>query len=329
MVLLLTKAVGILAAALSACFNGSWAVIAKLPAVAESETDPVLFSLYATSGVALSSWGLFIFHPFAPLLSLAGTIAGFLFVLSLVFSFTAVKLVGVSIAQGVWGGVAILIAFLWGVVGPAPLGHPVHSTVMSLIALILLIGGLLGIVFCKDLSSMLKGNSGEYDQLIAEEGKKPDDAVMNRFAGIASAAVVGLFGGSILVPLAFADEKSRGYGFLTSFGTGTAIATALIGAAYCFNRRQKPTIEPTALVPGLISGVIWNAGNVCQIYALAYARVPYGIAYPLLQCALFVSGFWGIFYFKEIRENKAIQIFFGSGVVLILGAIFLSIFGPQ
>jgi hypothetical protein len=36
-------------------------------------------------------------------------------VLAIAFSFAAINLVGLALAQGVWGGVAILVSFLWGV----------------------------------------------------------------------------------------------------------------------------------------------------------------------------------------------------------------------
>ena len=40
-----------------------------------------------------------------------------MFVVALVASFSAVELIGLAVAQGVWSGVALLVSFVWGVVG--------------------------------------------------------------------------------------------------------------------------------------------------------------------------------------------------------------------
>ena len=71
-----------------------------------------------------------------------------------------------------------------------------------------------------------------------------------------------------------------------------------------------------------------STGNVAQIFAQSYAGVPYGVAYPINQCALFVSGLWGIFVFHEIRGG-AVSVFFTAGAVLTSGCIMLGMYGPQ
>ena len=55
----------------------------------------------------------------------------------------------------------------------------------------------------------------------------------------------------------------------------------------------------------------------------------YGVAYPIMQCALFVSGIWGVFLFKEIQGTRAIVAFFAFGGILLGGAAMLGAYGPQ
>ena len=45
-----------------------------------------------------------------------GLVAGTLFVMSIAFSFAAIQKIGVALGQGLWGGAAILVSFLWGVI---------------------------------------------------------------------------------------------------------------------------------------------------------------------------------------------------------------------
>merc|ERR1711998_657674 len=54
------------------------------------------------------------------------------------------------------------------------------------------------------------------------------------------------------------------------------------------------------IVPCLVSGVLWNGGNICSILA---QLEPLGLAvgYPLTQCCILVGGLWGIFYCREIQ----------------------------
>jgi len=51
------------------------------------------------------------------------------------------------------------------------------------------------------------------------------------------------------------------------------------------------------------------------------------IGFPLTQCALIVSGLWGIFYYKELNGWKTITQFFVGVAVLLPGAVLLGIFG--
>lgn len=57
-------------------------------------------------------------YPYSNIQHKAGMVAGMLFVLAGLFSFLAIPELGLAIAQGVWGGSAVLVSFLWGAVGP-------------------------------------------------------------------------------------------------------------------------------------------------------------------------------------------------------------------
>eukprot|EP01052_Picozoa_sp_SAG31_P023243 SAG31_NODE_1903_length_6956_cov_3.288902_12_plen_154_part_00 len=126
------QAIGLSLAAASAILNGSFAVFSKLPQV-RAAGDPavavedreqakaIMFTCYTCLGVFISSWFV------APFIQMAheldgqyagsptyqftgyGIIAGILLVVALTASFAAIPLVGISVGQGVWGGVAILV----------------------------------------------------------------------------------------------------------------------------------------------------------------------------------------------------------------------------
>eukprot|EP00658_Telonema_sp_P-2_P022909 TRINITY_DN19174_c0_g2_i7.p2 TRINITY_DN19174_c0_g2~~TRINITY_DN19174_c0_g2_i7.p2 ORF type:complete len:189 (+),score=57.25 TRINITY_DN19174_c0_g2_i7:656-1222(+) len=146
--------------------------------------------------------------------------------------------------------------------------------------------------------------------------------------GVIFALVVGITGGTALIPLHYAADEYIGLVFVPSLGIGCLLV--LLAPPFYFT--ANGTISDMGfedlklkqcLLPGLCSGLIWNLGNVASIFAIA--RVGYAVAYPIFQCALLVSSLWGVFVFKEIKSKQAISVLFGSGLVLISGAIVLGL----
>eukprot|EP00035_Acanthoeca_spectabilis_P009733 m.171718 g.171718 ORF g.171718 m.171718 type:complete len:341 (-) comp14819_c0_seq4:73-1095(-) len=335
--------VGFILAAGSAVCNGSFAALSKV-----YPTDPQVFNLQFCVGVFLSSLLAPAFYSFSGSefgVTPYGVIAGLLLVLSTLFSFLAIPRIGLAIGQGVWGGVAIVVSFLWGAIGPDEISNPVKSLPLSSMAIAYLILGVFGML----LSQRYSTTNGDYKEsiaddttslLVSESGNAGTVQAVQRdtnagrlLAGLVCAVLVGCFGGSILVPLSFVPDKYSGIGFLPSFGIGAGGSGFLITSCYLlYHRATAPSL--TSIVsksaPGIAAGVVWNVGNVCSILAMGPAgNLSYGVAYPIMQCALFVSGLWGILWFEEIQGTTAIMGFFLSGGVLIGGAVVLSLYGPQ
>jgi hypothetical protein len=147
---------------LSAIFNGSFVAFAKLKSVADANVHPILFNFYLVLGVFVSSWICACFLPLVGatvVIPPLGLLSGLLLVISTACSFVAVSFVGLSTGQGVWGGTAILISFLWGSVGPhdpGP-GADVKSWGVSAASLVLLLLGVGLIVKCEDIAALIKG----------------------------------------------------------------------------------------------------------------------------------------------------------------------------
>lgn len=352
-------ALGFVVAALSAVANGSFAVIFKTKRVASVNLDPILFQFYNTCGVFLSCWLVVPFlyankeftqneaagivMTFQPL----AMVSGALFVMSTVFSFLAVPLLGVALAQGVWGGAAILVALSWGVL---VFGDQV-SLVLAIFSLVMLLAGVSGIALCEGLGARLSQGWGhppleqeghlsrkgllDGEEPYAELGAnlsqdspslspvpptKPKSAYGR---GLLCAACVGLCGGSTLAPMHYIGADGSGLVFLPSFGAGAILASPLVCLLWFAYFRYRPPLHLSqTLLPGMLSGFIWNIGNIMSIWAIP--RIGFAIALPLLQTALFVAGLWGIVVFREIRAPAAIAVFFFCGALLLVGASMLS-----
>ena len=231
----------------------------RLPSysVARCNLDPVIFNFYVCLGVFFSSWFVLPFYGVAHV-SLGFTAWGFLggatFVFAVLFSFAAIPCIGLALAQGVWGGAAVLIAFLWGSLGPAPVGKPLRDVPVTVAAVGCLLLGVLGIVFCEEIAKRLglqgtcvgesrallnapgahSPTEADADMADIEEAGEGDETNVTRLLGLASALLVGLFGGSVLVPLAFVPKGSYGgIAFLPSFGCGALLAGSAVTASYC------------------------------------------------------------------------------------------------
>lgn len=343
---------GFILAASSAVFNGSFAAFSKLPSVQRAGTEPVIFNLYVCLGVFVSGFFAIPFYSLSKNevgITGAGMVAGMLFVLAGLFSFLAIPELGLAIAQGVWGGSAVLVSFLWGAVGPTKVRGLIGSIGGSVGAVTLLLIGIFGIIWSQTLSKTLASKADGYgnenaallDRVKGSTAVNSASARKKRKAlGFVYAALVGIFGGSILVPLSYVPEPEKygGLGFLPAFGVGCAILGIVVTAGfYGLVEKRRPSFDVKAsLLPGLAAGFVWNCGNVCSIYAMdptpnvpGSSGLSYGVAYPMMQCALFISGIWGIFVFKEIKGIQAIAAFFVFGGILLGGAAMLGAYGPQ
>ena len=113
---------------------------------------------------------------------------------------------------------------------------------------------------------------------------------------------------------------------LPSFGHGVFLSSFLITILFAFSSGSSQPSPKTArnIVPGIISGCIFNAGKRNVYFGNS---IGFAVAQPML-CSVFyfVSGAWYIF--REIQDTKRIFVFFLCGIILIGGAVVLALFGP-
>ena len=225
----------------SALCNGSFASLSKC---STEDLSPVYFNSCLSFGVTLSSWifaftyykdfsDVVLFEPLA-------ASGGCLLVLANYFAFLAIPRAGLALSQGVWGGVALVVSFIWGVYGPTPIGKLPKSMLGSYMGVFCILFGIVGIAqndaltkyICKSskegpISSSLLGEDGVHTHRGVKEEESYYIAIderTNRIArisadnqtgaamssqnssngikmGLLYAMCTGLFGGSILVPL--------------------------------------------------------------------------------------------------------------------------------
>ena len=338
---MMNATIGIILATLSGIFNGSFTALFKTPKMTSLSLHPIIFTLYVSLGVVLSSSFVFVYlllterheRSLVDYVTGMGIIAGGLFVSAISASFLAVESIGVALAQGIWGGMAMLVSYTWGTLlfGEVPL----HLW-GSMVSLVFLIVGVCCVANCERLGEWsiqcwenVRGRNEAIDvreSLLSPSlnGRNTIETRADRTKGMLWACLVGIVGGSILAPLHYVPEDKQGLVFVPSFGFGALLTSPLILGIHilCSRGGVPPFHFKESIGTGLLSGIIYNVGNVCSI--LAIPVIGYKIAYPLLQCAILVSAIWGIYVFEEITRPNAIVVFWVGSFIVVFGAVLLA-----
>lgn len=246
------------------------------------------FQLLVGVGIFLSSIIFSIALSYPLQLNWYGVFSGVLWAIANVIALSAVVNLGMSKAIPILSSLVILSNFLWGVVffGELPAGMGM---------------GFAGIGFI--ISGVI---------LVSSSG---NTQTQNFKKGLTAAVLGGLIFGSQLTPLKFGNVETKDFFFSLSLGI---FVTALIIAAV--NRVKFTKI---ALKESILSGIIWNVGNLLSLISISLIGLSKGI--PISQSSILVAVFWGLFYFKEISLTRAkIQVLIGA-VILVLGIVVLGL----
>lgn len=157
-----------------------------------------------------------------------------------------------------------------------------------------------------------------------------------RQVGIICAAINGVWGGSCLIPMHYANlEGYSGAGFLISFATGSLIVNVALWVAlflYRLQRSRGSVRDAIAglpswhvdklLLPGIMSGILFSIGMFGSILAVTF--LGQGVGNSFVEIQILVSGLWGIFYYNEISGREVVTKWFASACISIFGILWLS-----
>ena len=167
--------------------------------------------------------------------------------------------------------------------------------------------------------------------------------VSKRLVGIGAAVFNGLMAGSSLIPMHYA--KRHGFGgvhYMLSYAVGAFISNLVLWLIYyvvLFSRLsslevswrsrllQAATEMPKPHLqqlwkPGLCAGLLLTIAMFGSILSVTY--LGQGIGNSVIQAKIMVSGMWGIFFYKEVTDPKAIRNWFLSASVSVGAIIWLS-----
>lgn len=324
------------------CF-GSFAVPMKAKSVQSVQLHPVVFQVYVAVGVCLSSLPVLLLSSWSwDRFTCWAFLSAFMWSVANILCVKAVELLGVSVGQGLWSGAAALVAFIDGLLQGQALGNAALA-VTGIALLVLGIGGLAVSSSGAQDDADSKGQDAKLSKLTPEAleataapaEKQQTSSVERIIRGVILAFCIGLLGGSIFVPLnLFTDLEGKDQVlYSVPFAVGTVISAAGFLIVHRGLQAAGAAVPLTwevrkCFLPGLVSGILWNCGNMCAILSML---PPLGAAvgYPLTQSCMLIGGLWGVLFYREISGAKAIARFFACALILLVGAGLLGVFGSK
>ncbi len=263
---------------------GSYAV----PFKASKSENLIQYQALMTAGIFISGviFSLLANYPLS--FNIYGLFSGFLWGIANFISLSAFANLGISKAAPIMSSLVILSTFLWGsfVFNELPQG-----LVMAAVGILVIIAGVIIV------STIISSQS------------------MNTKRGLAAAVMAGLIFGSQLVPLKLGKVEPQDFFFSSTLGI------FIIGIAIFLFKKAR--FKKEAITLSLLSGVIWNVGNLLSLISVSLIGLAKSI--PLTQTAVLIAILWGVFYFKEVRSGKSIFQVLAGAVVLLTGVIVLSL----
>jgi len=112
--------------------------------------------------------------------------------------------------------------------------------------------------------------------------------------------------------------------FFFSHFLGIYIAALVAFISYALASGNRPhLIEPDAILPSILSGVVWAIA--CMGSMIAVAEIGLGIGFPLTTNGSFlVNACWSVFYFKEVKGMRNLTLFATAGIVNFASCAFLA-----
>ena len=202
-------------------------------------------------------------------------------------------------------------------------------------------------VDCEDMTPMLPLDDTENDSssMGFEENDKQAKAghinvlglpLTKRNFGILCAVLNGILAGSSLIPMHFAKAHGcYGFSFILSFGSGSLaanIALWVLYFIYVYNSEGTTLVGACAMMPplylkelwfrGLLAGFLITVAMFSSIMAISF--LGQGVGNSLVQTKILISGLWGIFWFREVKDTRAIAKWFASAALCVASILWLS-----
>uniref|UniRef100_A0A3B4T6U2 Transmembrane protein 144b n=1 Tax=Seriola dumerili TaxID=41447 RepID=A0A3B4T6U2_SERDU len=179
-------------------------------------------------------------------------------------------------------------------------------------------------------------NSGSYGPSSSEFWIDVIGPKTRRFIGCLLAVMSGLLYGSSFAPILYIKSHSScrdsifhgasvyDLDYVYAQCSGIFVASTVYFAIYCAAMNNRPRVYSRAILPGLLSGLMWALATYCWFLANNYLSAV--ITYPIVTAGYgLVAALWGSLVFREIKGLTNCFIFFLASCVVLTGSLLTAI----
>lgn len=274
-------------------------------------------------------------------LSLLGVFGGAMWCVGNLCTVEIINCIGLGMGMAIWGGTSLVVAFILGRVRVCLGGECLDVAPLSC-ATCGLTGCALSVVslalFSQVNPVLDNGATATGDAetaLLDGNSSKNTDARKRRLRGIGLAFFAGLcYGGQFLPGAIYGqyhqdansilDEARFFFSQYVGIFLCSLVAYTLYYFAHTARRAPMPDVPLAAMLPAILSGVIWAFAGAGAMFATS--GLGYSVGYPLaLNGAFLVNVLWASLYYREIRGRRNIIFFAAAAVFNVVGSVLISL----
>jgi len=264
------------------------------------------------------------FPPFQPLAMLGG----FLWCTGNILAVPIVQMIGLGLGMLLWGSSNLVMGWASGNFGLFGLkAQTVPFPALNYVGVAFALGSI-GIFVLVKSNDAVKPQSG-YDRITNEETpivssmsvQEPQESgllkrlgpLQRRILGTVLALISGIFYGLNFDPPQYLMDHNlgseNGLDYVFSHFSGIYLTSTLYFLIYCMVKKNQPIVNPKAILPGFLSGVLWAIADIS--WFIANSMLGFVVSFPIITTGPgLVASLWAIFVFKEItgRRNYIILI---------------------
>lgn len=157
-----------------------------------------------------------------------------------------------------------------------------------------------------------------------------------RFTGCLLAVVSGLLYGSSFAPILYIKSHSSCHDsmfhgasvydldYVYAQCSGIFVASTVYFTIYCAAMNNRPRVYSRAILPGLLSGLMWALATYCWFLANNYLSAI--VTFPIISAGYgVVAALWGSLVFREIKGLANCFMFFLATCVILIGSLLTAI----
>ncbi|XP_053735059.1 transmembrane protein 144-like isoform X2 [Synchiropus splendidus] len=179
-------------------------------------------------------------------------------------------------------------------------------------------------------------NSGSYGPTSSEFWIDVIGPRTRRFLGCFLAVLSGLLYGSSFAPILYIKTHSTCHDsmfhgaslydldYMYAQCSGIFLASTVYFAIYCAAMNNRPRIYCRAILPGMLTGLMWALATYCWFLANIYLSPV--ITFPIVTAGYgLVAALWGSLVFREIKGFLNCMIFTVASCVVVCGSLLTAV----